>query len=153
MCKEDRCIVPLLISTILGILIGALFYTGTLAVSIIMTPIIFATVFAAVTLILLFVGATFATKKESKECICKYGGCIIFGGIGSLVADFLALTFFSSLASGNVLFAFLIGFAGLFFVFNLVSFVEILVCLVKGNCDKDYEDKVCCKFDNDYCNY
>ena len=133
MCKEDRCVVPLLISIIFGILIGALFYTGTLATSIIITPIIFATVFATVTLILLFIGTIFATKKDSKECVCKYGGCIIFGGIGSLATDFLALTFFSSFASGNVLFAFLIGFAGLFFIFNFVSFIEILISLVQSN--------------------
>lgn len=147
MCKEDRCIVPLLISTILGILIGALFYTGTLRVSIILIPIIFATVFAAITLILLFVGAIFATKKESKECIYKYGCCLIIGGIGSIITAFLALTFFDFLTAGNFLSAFLIGFEGLFFIFNFVSFIGILICLVQSNYVRN---KKHCNFDVDY---
>ena len=75
MCRNNNvCLLPVVISVILGIVIGALVFGGTIATGILAVPIIIALIFSAITLILLFVATACSTRKETKECLCEYGG-------------------------------------------------------------------------------
>ena len=149
MCKNNNvCILPLIVAIILGIVIGALFFAGTIAAGIIAIPIVIALVFAAITLILLYVTAAFGMKKETKECVCEYGRCLSLGGFVTLVAGFIALTAVGSLVAASVVSALLIGILGFGLILNLLSFVGLIVCLIRSNCRRNIDN---CKFDNDYC--
>ena len=146
MCKNNNvCILPVVIAVILGIVIGALFFTGTIAAEIIAVPLIIGILFAIITLILLYNTAAFGNKKETKECICEYGRCLILGGLVTLVSSFLALTFLETLIAGAVVSALLIGFFGFGLILNFLSFVGLIVCLVNNNCYRN----IYCKFDNE----
>ena len=147
MCKNNNvCILPIVIAVILGIVIGALFFAGIITTEIIAIPIIIATVFAAVSLILLYVTAAFGFKKETKECVCEYGRCLIPGVALSLVSGFIALTFITTLTVGSILSAILIGIGAVGFILSFLSFFGLLVCLVNKNC---YRNNIYCKFDNE----
>ena len=147
MCKNNVCILPVVVAIILGIVIGALFFAGVIAVEIIAVPLVIGIVFAVITLILLYVTAAFGMKKETKECVCDYGRCLALGGFVTLVSAFLALTFLASLIAGGIVSAILIGIFGFALILNFLSFVGLLVCLVRNNC---YRKNMYCKFENDY---
>ena len=147
MCKNNVCILPVVVAIILGIVIGALFFAGVIAVEIIAVPLVISIVFAVITLILLYVTAAFGMKKETKECVCDYGRCLALGGFVTLVSAFLALTFLASLIAGGIVSAILIGIFGFALILNFLSFVGLLVCLVRNNC---YRKNMYCKFENDY---
>lgn len=149
MCKNNVCILPLVVSIILGIVIGALFFAGVIAVGVIAVPLVIGIIFAAITLILLYVTATFGIKKETKECVCEYGRCLALGGFVTLVSSFLALTFLDSLVVGGIVSAILIGLFGFALILNFISFVGLLVCLVTNNCNRK---NMHCKYENDYYN-
>ncbi len=138
MCKGNKCVIPMIISIILGFIAGVLFYTGTIAAALIQVPIIFATAFAGISLILLYVGIVFATKKETKECICDYGSCLLLGGIGSIFTGFFGLTVVSSLAATSAISAILVGLIGFFLVLNFLSIIDLFLCLIKDNCKRKY---------------
>ena len=149
MCKNyNVCILPVVIAVILGVVIGALFFAGTIAAGVIGVPLLIGIIFAIITLILLYNTAAFGVKKETKECVCEYGRCLALGGFVTLVTSFLALTFLGALAAGAIVSALLIGVFGFGLILNFLSFVGLLVCLVRSNCGR-YIDN--CKFDNDYC--
>lgn len=145
MCKNyNVCILPVVIAVILGIVIGALFFTGTIAAGIIAVPLIIGIIFAIITLILLYNTAAFGNKKETKECICEYGRCLTLGGLVALTSSFLALTFLDTLLAGAVVSALLIGIFGFGLILNFLSFVGLLVCLINNNCYRN----IYCNFDN-----
>lgn len=147
MCTKNRCIIPLIISVILGSIIGALFFTGTIAAATILTPIIFATVFAAISLILLFIIAAFAIKREVRECICEFGKCLAVGGIVTLIIGFILLAAIASIVAESIISAILVGLGAFGFILTFLSFIGLLFCLIRSNCMRAHE---CCKFDNDY---
>ena len=146
MCKNNNvCILPVVIAVILGIVIGALFFAGTIATEIIAVPLIIGIIFAIITLILLYNTAAFGVKKETKECVCEYGRCLALGGLVTLVSSFLALIFAGTLVAGAVVSALLIGIFGFGLILDFLSFVGLLVCLVNNNCYRN----IYCKFDNE----
>ena len=148
MCRNyNVCILPVVVAIILGIIIGALFFAGTIVAGILETPIIIALIFAAITLILLFVVAAFANKEETKECVCEYGRCLALGIFVTLFTGFLALTFAATLVAGAVVSALLIGIFGFGLVLNFISFIGLLACLINGKCIRN---SICCKFENNY---
>ncbi len=147
MSKTNVCILPVVVAVILGIIIGALFFGGTIVAGILTVPIAIGLIFAAITLILLFGTSTFGTKKETKECVCEYGRCLALGGFVTLVSGFLALTFIASLATGAIVSALLVGIFGFALILNFLSFVGLLICLIDKNC---YRKSPCCKFEKEY---
>ena len=147
MYRRNTWIIPAVVAAVLGIIIGILFFNGTIPVAIIATPIIFATVFAGVSLLLLFVAAAFVTKRETRECICEFGNPLIVGTVGTLVTGFIALTVISLLAAESFASALLLAFLGFFFIFAVIIFVLFVICLVNTYC---YRKEDCCKFNNDY---
>ena len=146
MCKNNNvCILPVVIAVILGIVIGALFFVGTIGTEIITIPLIIGIIFAIITLILLYNTAVYGNKKETKECVCEYGRCLALGGLVTLVSSFLALTFAGTLAIGAIISALLIGIFGFGLILNFLSFVGLLVCLINNNCYRN----IYCKYDNE----
>lgn len=150
MCRNNVCVLPFVIAVILGIIIGVLFFFGIIAAGIIAIPVSIALIFAAITLILLFVTEAFGMKKETKECICDFGRCLAIGTFVTLVTGFLSLTFVGALAVGSVLSAILIGVFGFAIILNFLSFVGLLACLIRGNCRRYNMNNICSKFENDY---
>ena len=149
MCRNyNVCLLPGVVAAIFGIIIGVLFFLGTIAVEIIGTPIIISLIFAAVTLILLYVTAAFGEKKQLQECVCGYGRCLIFSGILALAASFIALILIDSLVAGSIGFAILIGIGGFAAILNFFSFVGLLSCIIERNCYKT--NSQCCKSEKDY---
>ena len=147
MCKNcNVCVLPVVIAIILGVVIGALFFAGTIAAGIIGVPLLIGIIFAIITLILLYNTAAFGNKKETRECVCEYGRCLSLGGFVTLVASFLALTFVDTLAAGAIVSALLIGFFGFGLILTFLSFAYLLVCLINNNC---YRKNEYCKFDNE----
>ena len=145
MCKNNVCILPVVIAVILGIVVGAIFFTGTIATEIIAIPLIIGILFAIITLILLFNTVAFGNKMETKECICEYGKCLAIGGLVTLVSSFFALTFIDTLVAGAIVSALLIGIFGFGLILNFLSFVGLLVCLINEIC---YKKNNYCKFDD-----
>ncbi len=143
MNRNSKWILPLVISAILGIIVGIFIFNGTISIALIGTPIIFATLFAGISLILLFIGAAFGVRKETKNNIRIYGNQIILGTSGTLVTGFLGLIFVTNLIAESLLPALLIAFGVFFFVFNYISLIALIVELVNDiNIIKE-----------DYCNY
>lgn len=138
MCEQNKCMIPIIVAIIVGLLSGVLFYTELITSAIILTPIIFAVSFAGVSLILLFIAAVFAMKKEVKQCICDNGNCIILGGVGTLVTGIIGLAYIDSLVAASVLPAVLIGALGFFFVLVFLSLISLIICVVKSNCYKNF---------------
>lgn len=144
MCKNyNVCILPIVIAVILGIVVGALFFTGTIATEIIIIPLIIGILFAIISLILLYNTAAFGMKKEIKECVCEYGRCLALGGFVTLISSFLAVTFIGTLVAGTIASALLIGIFGFGIILNFLSFAGLLVCLVNENC---YKKNMYCKY-------
>ena len=139
MCEQNKCIVPIIISVIIGVLIGVLFYTGFITSAIISTPLIFAATFAGVSLILIFIAAVFAIKKETKQCICENGNCVVLGSVGTLIIAITALAYIESLVAASILPAILVGTLGFFVSLTFLSFIALTLCLIKSNCYKKYE--------------
>ena len=151
MCRNyNVCVLPLVVAIILGIIIGALFFAGIIAAGIIAVPLAIGLIFAAITLILLFVIAAFENKKETKECVCDYGRCLALGAFVTLDTGFIALTFLGALAAGAIVSALLIGIFAFALILNFLSFVGLLVCLINGKCRRNYINNICCKYDTDY---
>lgn len=147
MCKNyNVCLLPVVIAVILGIVIGTLFFAGIIASGIIAVPLLIGIIFAIITLILLYNTAAFGNKKETKGCICEYGRCLALGGFVTLVSSFLALTFVETIVAGEIVSALLIGFFGFGLILNFLSFVGLLVCLVRNNC---YINNNYCKYENE----
>ena len=145
MCKNSNvCILPVVIAVILGVVIGALFFAGTIAAGVVGVPLLIGIIFAIITLILLYNTAAFSNKKETRGAVCEYGRCLALGGFVTLVSSFLALTFVDTLAAGAVVSALLIGIFGFGLILNFLSFVGIIVCLINNNCYNKY-----CNFDNE----
>ena len=147
MCRNNECILPVIVAIILGVVIGALFFAGTIAAGIIAIPLIIGLFFSIITLILLFVTAAFGMKKETKECLCNFGRCLALGGFVTLISGILGLTFVGALAAGAIVSALLIGIFGYGLILNLLSFIGLLVCLINNNC---YRKNIYCQFNNDY---
>ena len=147
MCKNSNaCILPVVIAVILGIVIGALFFAGTITAGVIAVPLLIGIIFAIITLILLYNTAAFGIRKETRECVSEYGKCLALGGLVTVVTAFLALTFVETLAVGAIVSALLVGIFGFGLILNFLSFVGLLVCLINNNY---YRNNSYCKFDNE----
>ena len=146
MCKNSSaCVLPVVIAVILGIVIGTLFFAGTITAEVIAVPLLIGIIFAIITLILLYNTAAFGVKKETRECVSEYGKCLALGGLVTVVTAFLALTFVDTLAVGAIVSALLVGIFGFGLILNFLSFVGLLVCLINNNY---YRNNSYCKFDD-----
>ena len=143
MDRNKRWGFPFVIAAIIAIIVGIVVFNGTLAIEFLTTPIEFATIFAGISLILLFIGATFAVKKEARRKIEEYGIIIALGAIGTLITGFLGLTFLTILVAGSLLTALLIVFGVFFFILNFISLICLIIELLNGI----YYEK------DDFCNY
>ena len=147
MCRTNLCILPVVVAIILGIVVGVLFFVGTILAEIIALPIAIGLIFAMITLILLFVTVVFGTKKETKECICNYARCLAVGIFVVLVSGIISLTFIETIATGSIIAALLIGVFAFGIILNFLSFIGLFACLIKDNC---YKKRDCCNIVNNY---
>ena len=143
MNKNSRWTLPLIISAIIGIIVGIFIFNGTIGTDILEIPIVFATTFAGISLILLFIGAIFTVKKEKRKSMEEYGNPMILGAAGALVTGFFGLTNLAFLVAGSILTALLVTFGVFFFILNFISFICLIIELINDI----YHEK------EDYCNY
>lgn len=129
MCmKQCGCVLSIILSAIIGIIVGVLFFLGNIANIITFVWIAFG--ISAVSLILLNVVGT--SERNKSYCICKNGSCLLLGAVGSMILSLIALGL--TLSIGVISIAILIGFLGLFTALTLVSLFTLTLCVVKSNC-------------------
>ena len=145
MCRNNLCILPVIVAIILGVVIGVVFFTGIIPIGIITISLALGLIFSIITLILLYIALAFETKKETKECLCEYGRCLALGGFVTLVTGILGVTFAEIIVVGSILSALLIGVFAFGLILNLLSFIGLFVCLINKNC---YRKNIYCQFDN-----
>lgn len=124
-CKNNTCIIFLIISILLGILSGILFFYGVIPG--ISTFVTLSFVFALVTSFALTV--LFVCNKSSKT-ICRYGVCAILGSSITLLLSIVT----SILATGIILFTILVSLLIASTFFTFLIFYSLLYCLVKETC-------------------
>lgn len=130
MCKANcGCSIIIAIATILGIIIGILYFIGAIATVGIALGVILA--FSALALVLITIIAVFA-RAGSMRCVCKYGTCTVIGSAISIILTIIALSI--GLATGSIGIAILIGAISAAFIVTLVSVVLLLLCLVRSSC-------------------
>ena len=144
MNRRNAWILPVIVSAVIGIIVGILFYNAIISVEIIATPIIFATIFAVISLILLFLGISLTTRRDVKECINYNAKPLIVGIFGTLATGFIGLTFFATLVAGRFLIALLIGLGAFFFILTFITLVLLTICLVNNVWNKKDDN---CKYD------
>ena len=142
MCKNNVCIIPIIVAVMLGIVIGALFFIGTILTEILATPVVIGLIFATITLILLFVAVAFGVNKETKECVCNHGRCLTIGIFTTIISGIIILTFLASLVASSIIIALLIGLFAFGLILNMMSFIELILCLIRTKCYRK----------SDYCN-
>lgn len=138
MCiKSEKCVIAIITSIILGIITGALFFNGTIAITRITRVLIFALGVANLGELTLL-----ATSKSEKNkyCVCKYGNCSLFAALGSIVVSIISIVL--PIVAEVVGFSVLIGLLGFFFFLNLFSMLITLNCSIecRERCDCGYNE-------------
>lgn len=131
-CRKDTCLTAGILGAIFGVVIGLLFFFAVITT--LTTAIWIAFGFAAVSLILLTLIAAFGRPNINK-CICRFGRCILLGGIATIILSLIALTV--TLATGSVALAILVGLGAFAFAFTVISFIFWVWCLINANCKCD----------------
>lgn len=125
-----KCIVPAILGIILGVVIGTLVNTGVIVGFL---PIVWAAFGIALFSILLLVLISVFGDRKEERCVCKNGTCLVIGAIGTVL---LALAILAVIATVPVAtLAVLFGIGGFFFIFNLVSLFQLLLCLADATCN------------------
>lgn len=124
--------VSLILSAILGIAAGILFFNGL----VVLTPFVsgFLLISATAFLFLLFAGALAVgccMNDETKECFCKNIGFIITGIAGSIALSLFAIAF-GTLA--GTLGAVIIALIVFFFALIISGIICFLLCVCPGGC-------------------
>lgn len=141
MCTKN-CAISIILSAIIGIVIGGLFSTG--AIVSITTGIIVALIFAAVSLLSLVITVSLKGRGEEK-CLCNNGPCALLGAIGTVITGVIGLSITLTTAFTSIL---LVGFIGFFFTLTVISTLLLVMCLLLNKCTKDCYK--CCDECNNY---
>lgn len=143
MCTKN-CAISIILSAIIGIVIGGLFSTG--AIASITTGIIVSLIFAAISLLSLVITVSLKGRGEEK-CLCNNGPCALLGAIGTVITGVIGLSITLTTAFTSIL---LVGFIGFFFTLTVISTLLLVMCLLLNKCTKDCYK--CCDECNNYYN-
>lgn len=128
MCDRGcNCLVAIIIAIFLGIILGALAFTGTLTSIATLGWIAFG--IAGVSLILLTLIAAFSGNRAGR-CVCCYGKCLLAGIIGTLIAVFAGIAFTLT----GIALAIVVGIGAIFAIFLLLSIIQFVICLIDNTC-------------------
>lgn len=141
MCTKN-CAISIILSAIIGIVIGGLFSTG--AIASITTGIIVSLIFAAISLLSLVITVSLKGRGEEK-CLCNNGPCALLGAIGTVITGVIGLSITLTTAFTSIL---LVGFIGFFFTLTVISTLLLVMCLLLNKCTKDCYK--CCDECNNY---
>lgn len=135
MClKINKCFSTAIVSVLIGIAIGILFFNGILTG--IEAGIIIALIFAGLSLLMLTIIGT-SDRRKIKECTYDIGICAVIGAILTIIVGIIANTI--TVIIGSVGFAILIGVGGAAFFFTLFVIAQLIGCLLECNEDCKYE--------------
>ena len=140
MCTKN-CAISIILSAIIGIVIGGLFSTG--AILSITAGIIVALIFAAISLLSLVIAVSLKGHRDEK-CLCNNGPCALIGIIGTVITGVIGLSIILTPAFTSIL---LVGFIGFFFALTVISTLLLVMCLLLNKCTKD-----CYKCCDECCN-
>lgn len=119
------CLIAFITSVVLGIIIGALYFTAV--ISAITTALWISLGIAGVALVLFTLILLFA-RREAETCIISNGPCLVTGIIGTIVSLLIAFTV--TLATGTVVSAVIVGFVAFFVFLTILSLLQLLLCLI-----------------------
>jgi len=130
MCKNDcGCLISLVISSILGAIVGFIaFTTGIIGI----TTVIWIAFGLAVGALVLLAILSVVTSGKEQRCICNNGTCLAIGAIGTIIAAIIALAI--TITTGVIATAVLIGLGVLFLGLTLFGLLSLILCLVDAAC-------------------
>lgn len=124
-----KCLLPAIVGIIFGIVIGVLVNAGTIVNFL---PIVWAAFGIALFSVLLLVLISVFGERREEKCVCENGTCLVIGAVGTVLLA-LAILAVLTVVTGVAL-AVLFAIGGFFFVFTLVSLLELLLCLSEATC-------------------
>lgn len=128
MCdKNCNCLVALIVAIFLGVILGALAFTGTLTSIATLGWIAFGV--TGVTLILLTIIAAFAGNKTGR-CVCCYGRCLLTGIVGTFITLLIGIAFTLT----GIALAIVVGVGAIFAIFLFLTFIQFVICLIENTC-------------------
>lgn len=128
-CRCGRCILPLIIGIIFGIITAVLVNNGVI---INFLPITWATFGIGLLAIVLLILIALFSEDDVDECVCDNGKCLAIGSIGTVLLAVIILAVFTVTAeTASVV---LFGILGFFFIFTLTSLLQLILCLVDNDC-------------------
>ncbi|MCI8699864.1 MAG: hypothetical protein HFJ47_00800 [Clostridia bacterium] len=142
MCTKN-CAISIIISAIIGIVIGGLFSIGSIIS--ITAGIIVALIFAAIALLSLVITVSLVKGRNEEKCLCNNGPCALIGAIGTIITGVVGLSITLTTAFASIL---LVGFIGFFFALTVISILLLVMCLLMNKCTKDCYK--CCDECNNY---
>lgn len=126
MCKNNTCLINVVISIIIAIALAIAFFVGVL-------PGIIALVVALLILSALATLSVVLIKGyRDNWCLCDNGRCLILGIAGTLFFGTIALAV--TLTVGTILSAILIALVGFFAGLTLTNLIALLLCVSKSSC-------------------
>ena len=132
------CLISLTIGGFIGIIIGALFFSGVLPE---ITLAIYAVLAISVALILYLIVSLSNSSSNNIECFQRSGPCLLLGAIGTLILSIIALAL--SLTAGDILGSIIIGLITFFFTFAIVSTIFLIICLLNTGDEDNNENGNC----------
>ena len=125
----DSGTLGVILSIIIGVGVGLLFFNGFLPT--IINGVILAAAVAGAALILFWISVISRKPYTDSDCVCENFGLLLTGAIGTLVSAFII--FSVTLVVTSTIFAILIGLLAFFFALTLAGIVSYISCL--ADCD------------------
>lgn len=130
MCKKDcGCLLGLVISAILGVIVGFLVYTTEIVG---ITTAIWIAFGLAVGAVVLLAILSVVTRGKTERCICNNGTCLAIGAVGTIITTIIALAI--TVTTGVIGIAVLIGLVVLFLGLTIFGLLSLVLCLVNATC-------------------
>lgn len=142
---------PVLLAVIIGVIVAALVFSGTIAIATLTTALIVLAVIAAIILILTIallinynsIRTVNNIQQMAKDicnriCVCDCNICPLFLVIiYSIIvfAIFTAIAFFITLAAASGITAIIVFIIFTAFALALFAFIELLICIIREICN------------------
>lgn len=132
-CSPNACCIAVLVSIVVGIVVGFLFFSGN--IPFIVTALWIALGIAGVALVLLVVALFVGVANPPTAlsiCLCKHAICLLVGIFGTIVLAIIALS--TVLATGMISIIIIIALGAVFLSILLISLVSFLICVINKLC-------------------
>lgn len=131
-CPSGCSCAGIVISLVVAIVVGVLFYFGY--IPFIVTAAWIAFGLGVMTLILLFVSLAIASghrRSVLRECLCRRAKCLLIGAVGSIV---LSIALVSITVVTSILITILVALGAFFLTLILLSLAGLIGCMICELC-------------------